>query len=381
MKGSIRKRGNVWSYRIDLGIDPKTGKRKQKRGSGFKRKKDAEAALAKVNTELISGMYVSEKEITFKGFAYQWLDDYIGRNNVKPGTVRIRKHEINRLLDYLSELKMKDITRTRYQSAINKLCDRFSNNTMSGVYNTGKAIFRKAVEWEVIKKNPTEFTHRRIKKENREELPNYMEKEQLALFLKTVDEHGLPMDKLIFYTLAYTGVRIGELIALRWDNILFNSNTLEIKKTLYNPNNNVKGYMLVDTKTKTSKRDIYIDDVIVDLFKNQRKHQNEIKLLYQYEDRGFVFANENGLPMLGKTITSRLKRLLKIADLDTRLTLHSFRHTHVSLMAEAKVSLEAIMERMGHKSDEVTKSVYLHVTKKVKEEASHKFVKLMKDFM
>ena len=72
-----------------------------------------------------------------------------------------------------------------------------------------------------------------------------------------------------------------------------------------------------------------------------------------------------------------MSRLLKIAGLKTDLTPHSLRHTHTSLLAEADVGLEEIMERLGHTDYETTRKVYLHVTKDMKKEAAHKFDLLM----
>jgi integrase len=74
-----------------------------------------------------------------------------------------------------------------------------------------------------------------------------------------------------------------------------------------------------------------------------------------------------------------MARLLKLAGLSPELTPHSLRHTHTSLLAEAKVGLEGIMDRLGHCDDDTTKNVYLHVTKEMKKEASHKFAQLMRN--
>lgn len=65
-------------------------------------------------------------------------------------------------------------------------------------------------------------------------------------------------------------------------------------------------------------------------------------------------------------------RLLRIAGLNQELTPHSLRHTHTSLLAEAGVSLEQIMDRLGHSDDQITKNMDLHVTHEMKKEASHK---------
>jgi integrase len=101
-----------------------------------------------------------------------------------------------------------------------------------------------------------------------------------------------------------------------------------------------------------------------------------------YLDEGFIFAkNEKqpGYPIFVKTVENRMARLLKLAGLNSELTPHSLRHTHTSLLAEAKVGLEEIMDRLVHCDDATTKNVYLHVTKEMKKEASHKFAQLMRN--
>ncbi|WP_246516516.1 tyrosine-type recombinase/integrase [Salicibibacter cibarius] len=79
-----------------------------------------------------------------------------------------------------------------------------------------------------------------------------------------------------------------------------------------------------------------------------------------------------------KTVERRMKRLMKKAGLNESLTSHSLKHTHTSLLTEAGVHLDEIMDRLGHKDDDTTRSVYLHVTKSRKKEAADKFSDLMK---
>jgi integrase len=102
-----------------------------------------------------------------------------------------------------------------------------------------------------------------------------------------------------------------------------------------------------------------------------------------YHDKGFIFTSmdekQPGYPFYIKKVENRMKRLLKLAGLNTELTPHSLRHTHTSLLAEADVSLPQIMERLGHKDESTTKNVYLHVTKEMKKEASQKFKELMEN--
>jgi len=103
---------------------------------------------------------------------------------------------------------------------------------------------------------------------------------------------------------------------------------------------------------------------------------------YHEKDNGFVFAQQRerdaGYPPYPKLIDTRMARLLKLAKLSPNFTPHSLRHTHTSLLAEAGVSLEQIMQRLGHSDDDTTKRIYLHVTKPKKKEASQKFTELMR---
>src|SRR5437763_3022794 len=82
MKGYIRKRGNKWSYTVDIGKDPRSGKRKQKTQSGFKTKKEAQAALAELVTNVEKGHYVEPTKKKFKDFTLDYLEQ-VYRNRVK----------------------------------------------------------------------------------------------------------------------------------------------------------------------------------------------------------------------------------------------------------------------------------------------------------
>jgi integrase len=158
---------------------------------------------------------------------------------------------------------------------------------------------------------------------------------------------------------------------------------LSITKTYYNPTNNVLKYTLLPPKTVTSERKIELDPIVFTELDKHLAKQNEVKMRYRktYHDKDFVFAlvKQHGYPIYIKKIENRMARLLKLAGLSETLTPHSLRHTHVSLLVEAGVPLEDIMDRMGHKDDDTTKNVYLHITKTKKKEASHKFGELMRN--
>ena len=195
---------------------------------------------------------------------------------------------------------------------------------------------------------------------------------------------GLEFDHQVFLVLSYTSMRARELIALKWKDIDFNNYTISITKTYYNPTNNTVKYQLVAPKTRSSRRTIIVDEIIINTLMAHKEKQDRVKAHYkdQYHNEEFIFARSErkpGYPFIVKTVETRMARLLKIAGLNEDLTPHSLRHTHTSLLAEAKVGLEEIMDRLGHSDDSTTRNVYLHITTELKNEASQKFSELMRN--
>ncbi len=161
------------------------------------------------------------------------------------------------------------------------------------------------------------------------------------------------------------------------------NHTISITKRCYNPSNNPLKYQLVTPKTRKSRRKIIVDEDVIEALKEHKKVQEEVieRLGEAYYNHDFIFARmlrHHDYPIVIKNIRDRMKRLLRIAGLNEDLTQHSLRHTHTSLLAEASVSLEQIMDRLGHTDDYITKNVYFHVTQEMKKEAPQKFGELMR---
>ena len=389
MRGYFRKRGDAWSYTIDTGIDPTTGNRKQRTKGGFRTKKEAQLEAAVLMQELDQGVYVKEANVLFKDFAVEWLIFYQG-TGVKVTTVDIRKYGVDKLMHYFAHNKMKSISRKMYQDALNDLkALKYTNGTLGCINSTGRMLFKKAVESGTIKVDPTHYalipkTQKTVEEiEGEVEIPKYLEKEELAIFLETARKRGLDSDYAAFKLLAYSGMRLGEVCALKWKDIDFEKHTISITKTYYNKNYKATDYTLLSPKTKKSKRTIAIDATVLDEFEKHKALQNIYKMKHRnnYHPKDFIFINKTKYPGYPKPLQlfeDRMKRILKLAKLNESLTPHSLRHTHTSLLAEAGVGLEEIMERLGHADDEVTRRVYLHVTKTMKKEASQKFSELMR---
>ena len=379
------KTGKTWYYSVDIGLD-KDGKRKKQKRGGFRTKKEAENAVTQILSDLANGVFIEEKDFTFCDYSSEWLKGYASQ--VKKSTVRVREHEIATLKHYFNLIKLKDITKKQYQDALLDMQKRgFAANTIAGVHGAARMVFKKAIELDIIKKDPTQFARPPRKVETLEDvekandIPKYLEKNDLATLLRFAHDAGLQGDYTIFLLLAYTGIRAGELCALKWSDINFDEQTIKITRTYYNPGNNIQSYELQTPKTKASRRTIDITERIIKELAIHRAKQNQFKMLNRdrWHDEDFIFCVPRypGYPIYIKLVGIRMARLLKLAGLPSELTPHSLRHTHTSLLAEAGTGLEEIMQRLGHTDDDITRRVYLHVTKDMKKEAAHKFDQLM----
>jgi integrase len=382
------QRGKTWTYRVYIGIDPLTKKRIYENKGGFKTKKEAQAAARLVELEKQNGTFIKESNMSFEKYAQDWLKTY-GRSGVKISSVRAREKEMKHFISVWGPYPISKITKKMYQDRIIDLCEQYSHNYMDGIHACGRMIFRQAVELGLTKVNPTENFRLPKKQQTVEELEKeeeeiiFLEKEELAHFLKLAETDGLVLDHLIFTVLSYTGLRIGELLALKWTDFNEKQATIRITKTIYNPTNNFEKYQLLTPKTKGSVRTIDIDETLVTMLKKHRVKQNEIKLKNRliYLDNGFIFAREDGHPQLRKVMETRLKRLLKKAGIGKNITPHSFRHTHASLMVEAGANIKEVMDQLGHTDTKTTMMIYTHVTQSMKEKTSHQFSKLMKGLL
>lgn len=375
---TLRKRGTSWEYIISAGKNPLTGKYDTISKAGFRTKTEAKEAARKIEQELKEGTYIKESKMKFGDFTDQWLSHYEKR--AKISSVRARSIAAKKLRDEWEHHSISGITMSMYQRHLDSLSTTFSANYLDSIHSTGRMIFNHAMKLGLIKRNPTEhFEKPRMMIEEPlgevEEIENFLEQDELTEFLLLAKNKGLRMDLLIFSTLAYSGIRIGELIALKESDVDISSNTISVSKTYYNPNNNKKEYTLLSPKTKGSIRKVEVDPFVISLFKLRLKELKEEKIKHHiaYHDEGFIFCDVQGYPMPIKLISTRLQRLMKYMNTSKHITPHSFRHTNISLLIEARIPIGEIQRRVGHSDINTTMNIYTHMTKNTKDQASSIF--------
>lgn len=387
----IYKKNNSYYFSIEAGRDENTGKRQRIVRGGFKTKKDAQKAAVEVELKYNNHkMIVKPSDITLHDFMWNhWLEYH--KQFIKESTLRNNTSRCLKRIDIFfgKDQKLKNLTAHQCVMFANHLKDKINRTSA----RTNLSYLRKALDYavtveKIISDNPCEnisIPKLTIKEKEEMKLKTenkllYLEKDQLKKFLVAAktDEKAFPYYTAILL-LSYTGMRIGELLGLQWQDIDINHKVIRIKNTIFRPD---KHYIIHSAKTSKSIRSIIISDNIVKHLKEYRKLYLSFKVLncnrWSTSPYDFVISSlmHPGEPVSVNTIQRWIDRIATKVNLP-HLHPHIFRHTHVSLLAEAEVPISAIRERLGHSHDKITEDIYLHVTKKNRSEAATKFEKLL----
>lgn len=381
---NYEKRGNNWRYRISLGKNPNTGKYEYISKSGFARKSDAKNHAEMVERQIRNGEYIAPSTHTFNYVADEWINHY--SRNAKVSSVRAREKAIYHAKQQFGNKSIQTITKRDYQAFVDDISTRFSKNYVDSIVSSTNLIFKYALDMKIIAKSPIEGIKRTKFKPTVEDLEQnrlqqkFLEKDELFEFLSVAKNHHKPLNSFELFTfLAYSGMRAGEVLALKWSDIDYEECTVSITKTYYNPNNNKKNYQILTPKTESSIGKISIDPNVIKLLLDykvnvQDKWKNEL-----YMDNDFIFTDNNGYPLVIKKLSQWIQAIMLQTNIDKNITTHSFRYTHCSLLIEAGVHIKEIQERLRHKDINTTMNIYAKITESYKKDASQKFSKLMEN--
>ena len=397
--GTVRKRGDTWSYRVDLGVV--NGKRTQKEKGGFATKKEAVAAMTAVENSLLSsGTYIEpEQRVTLQQLYEEFITEEAPLTRKYATIVRYQSLYRNQLSRELGTFYLYQITTDRIQKFINfkvqEEKSKQSGQTNQGlsasyvrsVYNFLLVLFAYAIKKKkYIKNNPMDDVvpprdYRAYGKEIRyytREQIDWMNKRFQSTNLYTAYQLGL-----------YLGVRVGECYALRFGDIDWNKSTINVGAQLQFQN---KAWSLVYPKTPNSIRTIKINHKLLEYLKDlQIKYQQNKELFgagwkgsnNRILDRRPEFFGKpavmitvedfiNIKPNGEMYVTSSNKTLARICKNEAGFLFkfHYLRHTHATILASRGVNPRYVMERLGHGKIDVTLKYYTHVTDEMHEQVA-----------
>ncbi|EFF31918.1 site-specific integrase [Enterococcus faecium] len=366
MHGGVRKRGKRWYYYFeDINDD---GSRKKVEKVGGDTRPEAEAALRKVLSDIDeTGQYFLGTDTRVKQYLDFWMEEYV-KLNLKYNTYENYRFTIkNHINGYLGKKKLTDLSPALLQNFINAEFKKgYSKKTMTITHSVLKNALNMAVyPWGLIKQNPMLYV----------KIPKYEERPTTKKDLKIISledfDHMLeitPEGHPFYIPLNigfYTGMRVGEVCGLTWDNVDFSNGTITVEKQMVK---NGGAWVYGTPKTSSSNRTIFIGQTLLAILKKHKKQQLENRMKYGklYIDSNAVCTKEDGelvTPSVVKWNTRRISNALSLS-----FNFHSLRHTHATLLLENGAKMKEISERLGHSRISITMDTYSHVTDKMRNE-------------
>lgn len=315
--------------------------------------------LTKAMADRDGGLVFDAGRMTVAEYLDRWLTDS-ARGTVRKSTYDSYKGQLHRYVHpTLGRLALKKLTELHVQGLYRSMLDRgLSARTVRYTHAVLRRALKQAVRWKYIPRNPCDDAD--PPKVQREEM-RPLDREEARRLLKTAakpDPTGHPDRFHALYVLAvHTGMRPGELLALKWEDIDLESSTLSINRTL-----SMTGEF-APPKTAKSRRRVRLTTGSVTALRAHRKRQLEerIRLSSLWRDHGLVFPSTVGTPLNYRNVVRAFKDLLSRADLPSTIRLYDLRHTCATLLLSRNVHPKYVQELLGHASITLTLDTYSHV--------------------
>ncbi|WP_342573754.1 site-specific integrase [Solibacillus sp. FSL K6-1781] len=380
---SLRKRNNKWEYRIRV-KNKQTGEWGEHSKGGFVTKKEAALAAGKAEIEYEYFGFVENGKETIGHYLPAWFELY-KRPSLAESTSELQWRVIEKnILPRWGNYSIKDIERNEYRKWLVELKKQYSEGTLRRIHSIFNSAMHDAVtEFKIIRENPLartkvptdkkELADRKLKFFTVTEMKAFLDAAKIKVKNSKYKDSN---ERYVLYSLlCSTGLRIGEALALEWKDIDFATKMLTVNKTVYYANNS-KVATVSSTKTTSSERIIQIDDELIQLLKYHRINQNQMHLLYPAsrpkdvngKKLPLLFHNWSGTYWRANVIRDHFTDVCKRADVPL-LSPHALRHSHAVHLLEAGASIKYVSSRLGHKTTKTTADTYLHITKKIEQDA------------
>lgn len=375
MAGSIEKRGkNSYRLTVSEGFDL-NGKPMIHRKTVHGTKKDAEVELAKFVTEVQNGLVIDGKSLKFYEFTEIWKRDY-GSKELAPSTYkRYCRMLETRLLQYFGHFYINKIKPTdimKFYDLLEKdtqLVRKKGNNgsktkkplsgkTILEHHRLLRAMLHKAVYWQLIVANPAERVQppkaRKPKRRSYDDEQTKILLENLELLSSEDTKY-----KVAIILTVFTGVRLGELMGLEWQDVDFKNGIISINRSSQYLSD--MGVFTKVPKTESSIREIAIPEFIISLLEEYKLWYEEQKSVYGelWTNSDRLFVQADGKPMHPSTISKWFVTYVGQIGLPV-INFHGLRHTNASLLVAQNIDIAVISARLGHAQISTTLDFYVH---------------------
>ena len=371
--GHIRERSpGSFEIRYTLGTDPATGKRRMATVTVRGTRKDAEKELRRLLRALDTNEHVDPHRMTMREWLKRWID--ASRQEVAPRTAERYAEIVNNFLaPALGNLQLTKLAPVHIQDAYNRWAAGGRRDGKSGglsprtrrhIHRILSAALGRALEQQLIARNPCDALRRRLPKVERKEMAT-LDPDQSARLLDAVRHSHIYGPVLIALA---TGARRGEVLALRWRNVDLDRGIIRIVESLEQTR---AGLRFKSPKTERA-RAVTLPSLAVEELRRLKREQAEGLLalgVRQTEDT-LVCARRDGEPLQPQSLTHEFPRFLaRLRDIP-RVRFHDLRHSHATQLLLAGVHPKVAQERLGHSTVSTTLDLYSHVSATMQEDAA-----------
>jgi integrase len=352
-EGSITRR-NDGLYMGRYTVQTETG---PKRKTVYaKTRKDVAEKLTKAMADRDSGLVFDSENVMLSEYMRRWLNDSV-KGSVKPKTFEsyewlARKH----IVPALGHVKMKALSPAHLQGFYrSKLEAGLSPRTVQYLHVVLHRALKQALRWGLVPRNVAEAVD--PPKPQKDEIKP-LSRDEARRLLEAA--HADRLEAL--YVLAiHLGLRQGELLGLRWEDVDLEAGTLQVRRSL---SVTKEGPAFTAPKTTKSRRSVKLTTRAAEALREhlQRQLAEIEKMGDLYRDDGLIFSTTVGTPINPRNLTGRsFKPLLKRAGLPQRVRFHDLRHTAATLLLSRGVHPKLVQDLLGHATIAITLDTYSHV--------------------
>ncbi len=372
MTGSLKKRSeNSWTIVLYLGRDATTGKKKYSWRTVHGNKKDAERELNRLLHELDTGAYMEPSRLRVGEYLDKWLRDYAATNVSGKTYERYEDIVRNHLKPALGHHLLTKLQPLHVQAHYSESLKSGRKDGREGglsaqtiVHHHGvlREALNRAVKWGLVARNVADAVE--PPRPEKQEMVA-IDEAQTVWLIEASQTTRLYIPILLAVT---TGMRRGEILALRWQDVELQHGFLTVRRSLQQTR--AGGLKFKQTKGKRP-RPISIPQLLTDALAEHQAKQNARKAALDsgYQDQDLVCCSPAGAIWKPSAFTSAYRDLLRRRKI-RNIRFHDLRHSHASQLLRAGINPKVISERLGHSKVAFTLDVYSHLLPGMQEEAA-----------